>query len=228
MSDPAAAPVPAPGGARPHGANAALVLDDGSVFWGRGAGAVGSAVGEVCFNTAITGYQEILTDPSYAGQIITFTFPHIGNVGTNAEDIETATPAVRGLVLRAAITDPANWRSDGHLDAWLKSFGLVAVTGVDTRRLTRRIRDGGAPNGVIVHARDGDIDVMTHNLNQAWQLFRNDLDTGRHLIVTLRDEGPNTEAIGARVYITAGGKSQMREIQCGSNYLGQNPAQAVG
>ena len=159
MSDPAAAPVPAPGGARPHGANAALVLDDGSVFWGRGAGAVGSAVGEVCFNTAITGYQEILTDPSYAGQIITFTFPHIGNVGTNAEDIETATPAVRGLVLRAAITDPANWRSDGHLDAWLKSFGLVAVTGVDTRRLTRRIRDGGAPNGVIVHAGDGDIDV---------------------------------------------------------------------
>ncbi|MCH7956154.1 MAG: glutamine-hydrolyzing carbamoyl-phosphate synthase small subunit [Proteobacteria bacterium] len=159
MSDPAAAPVPAPGGARPHGANAALVLDDGSVFWGRGAGAVGSAVGEVCFNTAVTGYQEILTDPSYAGQIITFTFPHIGNVGTNAEDIETTTPAVRGCVLRAAITDPANWRSDGHLDAWLKSFGLVAVTGVDTRRLTRRIRDGGAPNGVIVHAGDGDIDV---------------------------------------------------------------------
>ncbi|MCH6589874.1 MAG: glutamine-hydrolyzing carbamoyl-phosphate synthase small subunit [Proteobacteria bacterium] len=159
MSDPAAAPVPAPGGARPHGANAALVLDDGSVFWGRGAGAVGSAVGEVCFNTAITGYQEILTDPSYAGQIITFTFPHIGNVGTNAEDIETTTPAVRGCVLRAAITDPANWRSGGHLDAWLKSFGLVAVTGVDTRRLTRRIRDGGAPKGAIVHVRDGDIDV---------------------------------------------------------------------
>ena len=159
MSDPAAAPVPAPGGARPHGANAALVLDDGSVFWGRGAGAVGSAVGEVCFNTAVTGYQEILTDPSYAGQIITFTFPHIGNVGTNAEDIETATPAVRGCVLRAAITDPASWRSGGHLDAWLKSFGLVAVTGVDTRRLTRRIRDGGAPKGAIVHAPDGAIDV---------------------------------------------------------------------
>ena len=159
MSDPAAAPVPAPGGARPHGANAALVLDDGSVFWGRGAGAVGSAVGEVCFNTAVTGYQEILTEPSYAGQIITFTFPHIGNVGTNAEDIETATPAVRGCVLRAAITDPASWRSGGHLDAWLKSFGLVVVTGVDTRRLTRRIRDGGAPKGAIVHAPDGAIDV---------------------------------------------------------------------
>ena len=159
MSDPAATPVPAPGGARPHGANAALVLDDGSVFWGLGAGAVGSAVGEVCFNTAVTGYQEILTDPSYAGQIITFTFPHIGNVGTNAEDIETTTPAVRGCVLRAAITDPANWRSGGHLDAWPKSFGLVAVTGVDTRRLTRRIRDGGAPKGAIVHAQDGDIDV---------------------------------------------------------------------
>ena len=159
MSDPAAAPVPAPGGARPDGANAALVLDDGSVFWGRGAGAVGSAVGEVCFNTSVTGYQEILTDPSYAGQIITFTFPHIGNVGTNAEDIETTTPAVRGCVLRSAITDPANWRAGGHLDAWLKSFGLVAVTGVDTRRLTRRIRDRGAPKGAIVHARDGAIDV---------------------------------------------------------------------
>ncbi|MEE9249603.1 MAG: carbamoyl-phosphate synthase domain-containing protein, partial [Alphaproteobacteria bacterium] len=159
MSDPAAAPVPAPGGARPHGANAALVLDDGSVFWGRGAGAVGSAVGEVCFNTAVTGYQEILTDPSYAGQIITFTFPHIGNVGANAEDIESVTPAVRGCVLRTAITEPANWRSGGHLDAWLESFGLVAVTGVDTRRLTRRIRDGGAPKGAIVHAADGDIDT---------------------------------------------------------------------
>ncbi len=159
MSDPTAAPVPAPGGARPHEANAALVLDDGSVFWGRGAGAVGSAVGEVCFNTAVTGYQEILTDPSYAGQIITFTFPHIGNVGANAEDIETVTPAVRGCVLRTAITEPANWRSGGHLDAWLESHGLVAVTGVDTRRLTRRIRDGGAPKGAIVHAPDGDIDT---------------------------------------------------------------------
>jgi carbamoyl-phosphate synthase small subunit len=132
-----------------------LVLADGSVFWGVGAGAETRAVGEVCFNTSITGYQEILTDPSYAGQIITFTFPHVGNVGTNPEDIETVTPAARGAVFKARITDPANWRAERHLDAWLKSQGLPAVTGVDTRRLTRRMRDGGAPNGVIVHARDG-------------------------------------------------------------------------
>ncbi|MCH7833364.1 MAG: carbamoyl phosphate synthase small subunit, partial [Proteobacteria bacterium] len=144
-------------------ADAALVLAGGEVFWGRGAGAVGKAVGEVCFNTSITGYQEIITDPSYAGQIITFTFPHIGNVGTNAEDLETTTPAVRGCVMRADITGPANWRSSGqqggHLDAWLKSMNLVAVTGVDTRRLTRLIRDSGAPTGVIINAGNGAIDV---------------------------------------------------------------------
>ncbi len=146
-------------GAQPPQADAALVLADGRVFWGRGAGAVGTAVGEVCFNTSITGYQEIMTDPSYAGQIITFTFPHIGNVGANPEDVETTTPAARGCVLRTAITEPASWRAAGHLDAWLKSQGLIAVTGVDTRRLTRHIRDGGAPSGVIVHAPNGKIDV---------------------------------------------------------------------
>ena len=145
--------------ARPPGADAALVLADGSVFWGRGAGAIGEAVGEVCFNTAMTGYQEILTDPSYAGQIITFTFPHIGNVGANTEDIETTTPAVRGCVLREAITAPSSWRAAGSLDNWLRSHGLAAVTGIDTRRLTRRIRDGGAPNGALINAGDGDIDV---------------------------------------------------------------------
>ena len=137
---------------RPPGATAALVLGDGSVFWGRGVGAPGMAVGEVCFNTSMTGYQEILTDPSYAGQIITFTFPHIGNVGANPEDIETLTPAARGLVLRADITLPANYRATQHLDAWLKSYGLVGIAGVDTRRLTRRIRDLGAPNGALCHA----------------------------------------------------------------------------
>ncbi len=136
-------------------ADAALVLATGEVFWGRGAGATGQAVGEVCFNTSITGYQEILTDPSYAGQIITFTFPHIGNVGVNPEDLERSTTAVRGCVLRADITDPANWRSVDHLDAWLKSMNLVAVTGIDTRRLTRLIRDSGAPTGVIVRAPEG-------------------------------------------------------------------------
>src|ERR1043165_2792975 len=104
---------------RPPDCNAALVLADGSGFWGRGLGAAGSAVGEVCFNTSITGYQEILTDPSYAGQIITFTFPHIGNVGANPEDVETTTPAARGLVIRADITNPANWRATPPLDAGL-------------------------------------------------------------------------------------------------------------
>ena len=144
---------------RPPGTNAALVLADGTTVWGNGIGATGTAIGEVCFNTSMTGYQEILTDPSYAGQIITFTFPHIGNVGTNPEDIETITPAARGLVLRADITEPSNFRSTRHLDAWLKSHNLVGIAGVDTRAITRRIRDSGAPNGVVVHAQDGRIDV---------------------------------------------------------------------
>ncbi|MFQ5763412.1 MAG: glutamine-hydrolyzing carbamoyl-phosphate synthase small subunit [Rhodospirillales bacterium] len=139
-----------PGGAFSGAADAALVLASGDVFWGRGAGAPGKAVGEVCFNTSITGYQEIMTDPSYAGQIITFTFPHVGNVGANPEDLETTTPSARGCVLRTDITEPANWRARQHLDEWLKSMDLAAVTGVDTRRLTRLIRDSGAPTGVIV------------------------------------------------------------------------------
>jgi carbamoyl-phosphate synthase small subunit len=138
---------------------AVLALADGTLFWGRGVGAFGRAVGEVCFNTSQTGYQEIMTDPSYAGQIIGFTFPHIGNVGANAEDIETTTPAARGCVISADITEPSNWRSAQHFDAWLKSHNLVGLCGVDTRRLTRRIRDGGAPNGVIAHAPDGRFDT---------------------------------------------------------------------
>ena len=128
--------------ARPEGADAALVLADGEMFWGRGVGAPGISVGEVCFNTSMTGYQEILTDPSYAGQLISFTFPHIGNVGTNPEDIETTAPAARGFISREGITEPANWRAARHLDDWLKSVWLTGLTGVDTRRLTRRIRDG--------------------------------------------------------------------------------------
>ena len=136
-----------------------VVLADGSVFRGQGLGAEGDAVGEICFNTSMTGYQEILTDPSYAGQIITFTFPHIGNVGANAEDIETAGIAARGLILRAPITDPSNFRSEHHLDAWLKARNLVGLSGIDTRALTRRIRDLGAPNGVIAHSADGKFDI---------------------------------------------------------------------
>lgn len=138
---------------------ALLVLSDGSVFYGHGFGATGQAVGEVCFNTSMTGYQEILTDPSYAGQIITFTFPHIGNVGTNAVDIETVKPAARGLVLRDDITQPSNWRSIEHLDAWLKRNNLIGISGIDTRALTARIRDGGAPNGVVCHAPGGQFDL---------------------------------------------------------------------
>ncbi|MCY3670950.1 MAG: glutamine-hydrolyzing carbamoyl-phosphate synthase small subunit [Alphaproteobacteria bacterium] len=144
---------------RPDGATAALVLADGAVFWGRGFGARGEAVGEVCFNTSPTGYQEILTDPSYAGQIVTFTFPHIGNVGANGEDVESDAPAARGLVLRMDPTGPSNFRATRRLNDWLAGSGLVGVAGIDTRALTRRIRDTGAPNGVVVHARDGHIDI---------------------------------------------------------------------
>ena len=142
---------------------AVLVLADGTVLSGFGLGATGVAVGEVCFNTAMTGYEEILTDPSYAGQIITFTFPHIGNVGTNEEDIETANLAaasgVRGAVLRAAITDPSNWRATRHLDQWLKARGIIGLSGIDTRALTNRIRTHGMPNGVIAHDPKGDFDL---------------------------------------------------------------------
>jgi carbamoyl-phosphate synthase small subunit len=142
---------------------AVLVLADGTVLSGFGLGAAGAAVGEVCFNTAMTGYQEILTDPSYAGQIITFTFPHIGNVGTNEEDIETANLAaasgVRGVVLRAPITDPSNWRATRHLDQWLKSRGIIGLSGIDTRALTNRIRTHGMPNAVIAHDPKGDFDL---------------------------------------------------------------------
>ncbi|HLY57113.1 MAG TPA: glutamine-hydrolyzing carbamoyl-phosphate synthase small subunit [Stellaceae bacterium] len=144
---------------RPPGSNAALVLGDGSVFWGRGIGAAGTRVGEVCFNTSITGYQEIMTDPSYAGQIIAFTFPHIGNVGANPEDVETTTAAARGLVIRTDITEPSNWRAVQGFDAWLKSNDLPGLAGVDTRALTRRIRDGGPPNGALCHAPDGELDI---------------------------------------------------------------------
>jgi len=140
-------------------ATAALALADGTVFHGRGIGAVGTVEGEICFNTSISGYQEILTDPSYAGQIITFTFPHVGNVGTNAEDIEAVTPRARGLVLRASITEPSNWRSAQHLDAWLKRMALVGISGVDTRRLTRLLRSRGAQNAVLRHAPEGRFDV---------------------------------------------------------------------
>ena len=144
-------------------ATALLVLADGTVLEGIGFGATGSAVGEVCFNTAMTGYEEILTDPSYAGQIITFTFPHIGNVGTNEADIETvnmaATPGARGAILQSAITQPSNYRATRHLDAWLKSRGIIGLSGIDTRALTALIREKGMPNAVIAHEPSGKFDL---------------------------------------------------------------------
>ena len=144
---------------QPAGATAVLVLGDGTVIWGRGIGATGSNVGEVVFNTSITGYQEVLTDPSYAGQIITFTFPHIGNVGVNPDDLESTTPAARGCILRDDVTDPSNYRSKQHLENWLRSNNLIGITGVDTRRLVRLIRTKGAPNGVIAHEPSGKFDI---------------------------------------------------------------------
>jgi carbamoyl-phosphate synthase small subunit len=136
-----------------------LILADGTVIWGRGFGAEGHAVGEVCFNTAMTGYQEVMTDPSYAGQIVTFTFPHIGNVGTNPDDIEADTPAAVGCVVRQDVTAPSNFRSAEGFDAWMKRKGRVGLSGVDTRALTRRIRQLGAPNAVIAHSPTGTFDL---------------------------------------------------------------------
>ena len=145
------------------GCTAVLVLADGTVLQGIGCGAVGEAVGEVCFNTAMTGYQEILTDPSYMGQIIAFTFPHVGNVGVNVEDVEQmgqgAETSARGAIFRDLPTDPANWRATQSLDAWMKSRGVVGLSGVDTRSLTKLIREKGMPHGVVAHAPDGVFDL---------------------------------------------------------------------
>ncbi|HLP67419.1 MAG TPA: glutamine-hydrolyzing carbamoyl-phosphate synthase small subunit [Rhizobium sp.] len=144
---------------------ALLVLADGTVIEGRGIGATGKVQAEVCFNTALTGYEEILTDPSYLGQVVTFTFPHVGNVGTNAEDIEDLTPAARhgavGVIFKADITDPSNYRAAQHLDAWLKARGIIGLCGVDTRALTAWIRENGAPNAVIAHDPAGVFDLET-------------------------------------------------------------------
>ena len=144
-------------------ATALIVLADGTVLEGFGVGAEGHAVGEVCFNTAMTGYEEILTDPSYAGQIITFTFPHIGNVGTNEEDIESlnmaARPGACGVILRTDITQPSNYRATRPLNDWLKARGIIGLAGIDTRALTALIREKGMPNAVIAHAPDGQFDL---------------------------------------------------------------------
>jgi carbamoyl-phosphate synthase small subunit len=145
--------------AQPSGATGVLVLADGTVIWGKGFGAVGSAVGEVCFNTAMTGYQEVMTDPSYAAQIVTFTFPHIGNVGANPEDIESRVEGAVGCIVREDVTEPSNFRSIERFTEWLARNGKIGLSGIDTRALTRRIRLSGAPNAVIAHAPDGKFDI---------------------------------------------------------------------
>ncbi len=148
---PAALPPPHP--------TACLVLADGTIFYGRGFGAVGETVAELVFNTAMTGYQEIMTDPSYAGQIVTFTFPHVGNVGVNAEDDETAEPFAAGMVVKWDPTEPSNWRAAGDLVDWLARRGRIGIGGVDTRRLTRAIRQQGAPHVALAHDPEGKFDL---------------------------------------------------------------------
>jgi len=143
----------------PSKPTACLAMADGTVFYGTGFGATGQAVAELCFNTAMTGYQEIMTDPSYAGQIITFTFPHIGNVGVNPDDAEAGDPVAAGMVVKWDPTAPSNWRSAGSLTDWLTARGRIAIGGVDTRRLTRAIRQQGAPHVALAHDAQGNFDV---------------------------------------------------------------------
>ena len=154
MADPASSHAP-----KPAGATGVLVLGDGHVAWGRGFGAIGSAVGEVCFNTAMTGYQEVMTDPSYAGQIVTFTFPHIGNVGVNDEDLESHVEGAIGCIVREDVTAPSSFRARGTFGDWLRTKGRIGLAGIDTRALTRRIRLAGAPNAVIAHDPAGNFDI---------------------------------------------------------------------
>jgi len=162
---------------QPANANAILVLADGTVFWGHGVGLEKDIVGEVCFNTSMTGYQEIITDPSYAGQIITFTFPHIGNVGTNRDDLERETAAAAGIILKSDITAPSNYRATQDFSCWLASAGLTGIAGIDTRNLTRRIRHFGAINGIISFSnqKSFDIDELTIKAQQHPSLSGTDL-----------------------------------------------------
>ena len=141
--------------------NALLVLDSGAIFYGYGFGAENESVGELCFNTSMTGYQEILTDPSYAGQIINFTFPHIGNVGTNPIDMETGKPSVLGLITRNQITEPSNWRNTQSFSHWLKKYNIPGISGIDTRALTRKIRDEGAKTALLSYKKNADFNFKT-------------------------------------------------------------------
>ena len=144
---------------KPEGATGCLVLASGEVIWGHGFGAEGAGVGEVCFHTAMTGYQEIMTDPSFAGQMICFTFPHIGNVGANPDDIEADGPHALGMIVREVPTEPSNFRAMERLDGWMRRHARIGLAGIDTRALTRRIREAGAPTGVIAHSASGEFDL---------------------------------------------------------------------
>jgi carbamoyl-phosphate synthase small subunit len=174
-------------------ATGVLVLADGTVYRGQGLGAEGEAVGELCFNTAMTGYQEVMTDPSYAGQIISFTFPHIGNVGANAEDIEGPNPHALGCVMAEPVTAPSNFRSAQGFDHWLANWGRIGLAGVDTRAITRRIRKLGAPNAVIAHRRDGVFDIDALVAKAAGWSGLEGLDLAKEVSSTQTwkwDEGP--------------------------------------
>jgi len=143
----------------PEWATAVLVLSDGSIFWGNGIGYEGKTSGEICFNTSMTGYQEILTDPSYAGQIINFTFPHIGNTGINTEDIESKAPVAKGLILRESISSPSNWRSTNNFNNWLQEQKITGISNIDTRALTHLLREKGAQNGLIFYNKEKLFDI---------------------------------------------------------------------
>ena len=154
MADPAATPAQAP-----DGATGVLVFADGRVAWGQGFGAEGEAVGELCFNTAMTGYQEVMTDPSYARQVVAFTFPHIGNVGANAEDVEAKDPHALGCIVREAVTGPSSFRAETDFPTWMRDNGRIGIAGLDTRALTRLVRREGPPSIVIAHRSDGQFDI---------------------------------------------------------------------
>ncbi len=188
-------------------ATGAVALADGTVFLGRGAGAVGVRVGELCFNTAMTGYQEVLTDPSYASQVVLFTFPHIGNVGANAEDHEESSPegehAARGAIFREPITAASSWRSDQHFDDWLTRRGIVALSDVDTRSITRLIREKGMPKAAICHQPGGNIDIPA--LIEAARAWKGLEDADLAADVDADESFGNSE----RLWTTSGGYSEM-------------------
>ena len=200
----------------PSGATGVLVLSSGEVVWGRGFGAEAALVGEVCFNTAMTGYQEVMTDPSYAGQIIGFTFPHIGNVGTNPEDREAINPHALGAIVREDVTAPSNFRSTNGFDAWMKVNGRVGLSGVDTRALTRLIRRAGAPNGVIAHNAAGQFDVAALLAQaKAWPGLEG-MDLARQ-VTTLQSYGWNEGLwrLGEKAVPVAGGAKKVVAIDYG-------------